>query len=163
MKKTTLVLAAGCALVVSVGSLAFAADIVGTVMDASGQALNGSKVSAADQSGKVAGDAITDQQGRYVISGLRPGQYDIKLDPAAANLKGDTAVSYVDNKGLTVDWAVGPSREAIATARPGTGQSTNSNLSQITSSDEMKDKDKDPPPGCKGMPGPPCGPKSPKK
>ena len=32
MKKTTLVLAAGCALVVSVGSFAFAADIVGTVI-----------------------------------------------------------------------------------------------------------------------------------
>lgn len=160
MKKTTLGLAAGCALVVSVGSFAFAADIVGTVMDASGQAVNGSKVSAADQSGKIAGDAITDQQGRYVISGLRPGQYDIKLDPAIANLKGDTAVSYVDAKGLTVDWAVGPSREAIATARPGTQQSAMGNLSQITSSE---DKDKDSPPGCKGMEGPPCGPKSPKK
>jgi Carboxypeptidase regulatory-like domain len=161
MKKTTLVLAAGCALAMGISSFAIAADIVGTVMDASGQAVNGSKVSAADQSGKIAGDAITDQQGRYVISGLRPGQYDIKLDPAVANLKGDTAVSYVDDKGLTVDWAVGPLREPIATARPGNGQSTIGNLSQITSSEEANDKDS--PPGCKGMTGPPCGPKSPKK
>jgi hypothetical protein len=160
MKKATLVLAAGCALVVSVGSFAFAAEIVGTVIDAGGQAVSGSKVSAADQSGQIAGNATTNQQGRYVISGLRPGQYDIKLDPATANLKGDTAVSYVDSKGLTVDWAVGPSREAIATARPGTQQTAIGNVSQITSSE---DKDKDPPPGCKGMPGPPCGPKSPKK
>jgi hypothetical protein len=159
MKKTTLVLAAGCALVVSVGSFAFAADIVGTVMDASGQAVNGSKVSAADQSGQIAGNAVTDQQGRYVISGLRPGQYDIKLDPATANLKGDTAVSYVDAKGLTVDWAVGKSRDAIATARPGTKQTAIGNSSPITSSAETNDG----PPGCKGMEGPPCGPKSPKK
>ena len=158
MKKATLVLAAGCALVMSLKSFATAAEIVGTVVDASGQAVNGSKVIAADRSGQIAGDAITDQQGRYVISGLRPGQYDIKLDPAVANLKGDTAVSYVDAKGLTVDWAVGPSREAIATARPGTEQSAIGNLSRIGSS-----SDKDSPPGCKGMDGPPCGPKSPKK
>jgi hypothetical protein len=161
MKKTMLVLAAGCALAMSIGSFAFAADIVGTVMDASGQAVNGSKVSAADQRGQIAGNATTDQQGRYVISGLRPGQYDIKLDPATANLKGDTAVSYVDAKGLTVDWSVGKSREAIATARPGTEQSAIGNPSTIASSEEMKDKDS--PPGCKGMEGPPCGPKSPKK
>jgi hypothetical protein len=161
MKKTTFVLAAGCALAIGVGSFAFAADIVGTVTDASGQAVNGSKVSAADQSGQIAGNAVTDQQGRYVISGLRPGQYDIKLDPATANLKGDTAVSYVDAKGLTVDWAVGKSRDAIATARPGTEQLGIGNPSTIASSEEMKDKDS--PPGCKGMEGPPCGPKSPKK
>jgi len=159
MKRIALVLASGSVLVASVASFAVAADIVGTVVDASGQAVNGSKVSAADQSGQIAGNAITDLQGRYAISGLRPGQYDIKLDPAAANLKGDTAVSYVDAKGLTVDWAVGPSRQAIATARPGTRQSTIGNLSQVTSSEE----DKDSPPGCKGMQGPPCGPKSPKK
>jgi hypothetical protein len=160
MKKTLLGLAAGCALV-SVGSFAVAADIVGTVVDASGLAVNGFKVSVADQSGQIAGNAITDLQGRYVIGGLRPGQYDIKLDPATANLKGDTAVSYVNAKGLTVDWAVGPSRQAIATARPGTQQSTIGSLSQVTSSEESKDKDS--PPGCKGMTGPPCGPKSPKK
>jgi Carboxypeptidase regulatory-like domain len=160
MHKTTIVLAGVCALVVSAGSFAIAADIVGTVMDAGGQAVAGSKVSAADQSGQTVGDATTDQQGRYVISGLRPGQYDIKLDPAAANLKGDTAVSYVDAKGLTVDWAVGASRAAIATARPGTQQSAIGNLSQVTPSDS---DDKDSPPGCKGMVGPPCGPKSPKK
>ena len=160
MKKTMLVLAAGCGLLASAGSFAIAADIVGTVMDAGGLAVSGSKVSAADQSGQTVGDATTDQQGRYVISGLRPGQYDIKLDPAAANLKGDTAVSYVDAKGLTVDWAVGASRAAIATARPGTQQSAIGNLSQVTPSDS---DDKDSPPGCKGMVGPPCGPKSPKK
>jgi carboxypeptidase family protein len=160
MHKTTIVLAGVCALVVSAGSFAIAADIVGTVMDAGGQAVAGSKVSAADQSGQTAGDATTDQQGHYVISGLRPGQYDIKLDPAAANLKGDTAVSYVDAKGLTVDWAVGASRAAIATARPGTQQAAMGNLSQVTPSDS---DDKDSPPGCKGMVGPPCGPKSPKK
>ena len=161
MRKTTLVLAAGCALAIGVGSFAFAADIVGTVMDASGQGVNGSKVSAVDRSGQTAGNATTDLQGRYVIGGLRPGQYDIKLEPASANLKGDTAVTYVDSKGLTVDWAVGRSRQAIATARPGTQQSAIGNLSQITSSEEKKDKDS--PPGCKGMDGPPCGPKSPKK
>jgi Carboxypeptidase regulatory-like domain len=161
MRKTMLLLTAGCALAVSVGSAATAADIVGTVMDASGQAVNGSKVSAVDRSGQTAGNATTDLQGRYVIGGLRPGQYDIKLEPASANLKGDTAVSYVDSKGLTVDWAVGPSRQAIATARPGTQQSAAGGLNQIASDD--KGKDKDSPPGCKGMDGPPCGPKSPKK
>jgi Carboxypeptidase regulatory-like domain len=161
MRKTMLVLAAGCALAMAIRSFAIAADIVGTVMDASGHVVNGSKISAADQRGQIAGNAITDQQGRYVISGLRPGQYDIKLDPAAANLQGNTAVSYVDGKGLTVNWAVGASREAIATARPGTEQSAIGNPSTLASSEETKDKDS--PPGCKGMDGPPCGPKSPKK
>jgi len=160
MRKVVLGVAFGCALMAGAGPFAIAADIVGTVMDSSGQAVAGSNVSAADQSGQTVGDATTDQQGRYVISGLRPGQYDIKLDPAAANLKGDTAVSYVDAKGLTVNWAVGPSRDAIATARPGTQQSAIDNPSQITPSDS---DDKDSPPGCKGMVGPPCGPKSPKK
>ncbi|MGC2493596.1 carboxypeptidase-like regulatory domain-containing protein [Candidatus Binatus sp.] len=120
----------------------------------------GSKVSAADQGGHIAGDATTNKQGCYVISGLRPGQYDIKLDPCTANLKGDTAVSYVDAKDLTVDWAVGLSRAAIATARPGTRQAAMGNLSQIPPSDS---DERDSPPGCKGMIGPPCGPKSPKE
>jgi hypothetical protein len=156
MKKNILALAAGCALAVSVGSFAVAADIVGTVTDASGQALNGSKISVADQSGRIAGNATTDQQGRYVIGGLRPGQYDITLDPATANLKGDTAVSYLNDRGLTVDWAVAPSREAIATARLGAEQPTVSNSSAIASSASTTDS----PPGCKGMTGPACGPKS---
>jgi carboxypeptidase family protein len=161
MKKSMLAFVAACSVAVSVSSFAIAADIVGIVMDASGQAVNGSKISVADESGRIAGNAVTDQQGRYAIGGLRPGQYDIKLDPATANLKGDTAVSYLDAKGLTVDWAVGPSRQAIATARPGTQQSTTGNLSQITSSDDTNENDS--PPGCKGMTGPSCGPKSPKK
>lgn len=160
MKKTMLVLAAGCSLMMSVGKVVLAADIVGTVVDASGSAVVGSKVSVADQSGRIAGDAITDQQGRYAIQGLRPGQYDIKLDPASADLKGSTAVSYVNDEGTTVDWSTGPSREAIATARPGTQQATVGN--PVVASSEDKD-DKDSPPGCKGMVGPPCGPKSPKK
>ena len=159
MKRNLLASAAVCVLVVGVGSLAIAADIVGTVMDASGQAVTGSKISVADETGRILGNATTDRQGRYTIEGLRPGQYDIKLDPASATLKGQTAVGYLDAKGLTVNWAVGPSRDAIATARPGTQQSAVGGPSTIASSSDTQDG----PPGCKGMTGPPCGPKSPKK
>ena len=159
MKKTILALA-GCTLAIGLASsFAIAADIVGTVTDASGQAVSGSKISVADQSGQIAGDAITDRQGRYAITGLQPGEYDIKLDPATANLKGDTAVSYLDNRGLTVNWAVGPSREALATAQLGTQQPAVSSMSPLESSAS----DSPSPPGCKGMTGPPCGPKSSKK
>jgi hypothetical protein len=159
MRKTILAWAAGCALALSTGSFAVAADIVGSVVDSSGQAVRGSKISVADQSGQIAGNAITDQQGRYAINGLRDGQYNITLDAAGANAKGDTAVSYLGEKGLTVNWAVGPSREAIATAQVGTLQQTTvSTLSPIASSASAQTS----PPGCKGQSGPPCGPKSPK-
>jgi Carboxypeptidase regulatory-like domain len=159
MKKSMLAFVAACSVAVSVSSFAIAADIVGIVMDASGQAVNGSKISVADESGRIAGNAVTDQRGRYAIEGLRPGQYDIKLEPASANLKGDTAVGYLDNKGLTVNWAVDPSRAAIATARLGTQHSAVNNSSMIASSADSNDS----PPGCQGMTGPPCGPKSAKK
>jgi uncharacterized surface anchored protein len=95
-EKNMLALAGSCALIVSANSFIVAVDIVGNVTDASGQALSGSKNCLADQSGRTLGDTVTDQSGRYAIEDLRPGLYNIKLEPASSNLKGDTAVGYVD-------------------------------------------------------------------
>lgn len=156
MKKTILVWAAGCALAISVASFAIAADIVGSVIDAGGNAVPNSKISIANQAGQVSGQAVTDQQGRYAVGGLPDGQYNITLDPAGANSRGDTAVSYLGAKGLTVNWSVGPSRQPIATAQTGTMQAA------VTTNNSVVTADSSSPPGCKGKIGPPCGPKSPK-
>jgi len=53
MEKTILVLVAGCALAMVVGSSAFAAEIVGIGANANGRPVSGAKVSVADQTGRI--------------------------------------------------------------------------------------------------------------
>jgi len=159
MKKTLMALIAGCAVLVGVSSRAVCADIVGTVLDASGSAVSGAMVSITTQDGLNTGSAITDAQGNYAIDNISSGLYHITLaPPAGAGARGQAVASYVGDMGQTVNWAVAPGREAVAFAMPGITKA-NPDLSGVAVASDSKDS----PPGCKGMPGPPCGPKKSKK
>jgi uncharacterized repeat protein (TIGR01451 family) len=50
--------------------------------DESDPPLEGIRVLARDDAGAVAGEAVTGEDGGYLVEGLRPGEYSIELDPA---------------------------------------------------------------------------------
>lgn len=159
MNKLFVGLIAGSALVAAAISSALCAEIVGSVLDANGNAVPGVKLSTTTQDGRRIGNAITDDQGAYAIDGMSSGLYYITLAPPAGSaLLGQSVASYVGDRGMTVNWAVAPGREPLASAMPGV-HNGNPGISAIAAAS----KKDDPPPGCKGMPGPPCGPKKSKK
>lgn len=92
--------------------------LVGTVVNTQGNPVAGAKVIAKDPSGKVIGEAVTNNQGQYVIQNLPPGKYQLTLDPQVP-FKGETVLASIPNEGLTVDWVVSSNAPAIATAIPG--------------------------------------------
>ena len=123
MKKTACaVLAAFLILSTLPGQIVFAQPagptLVGTVVDIQGNPVAGVKVAAKDTSGKVIGEAVTNNQGQYVIQNLPPGQYQLTLDPQLP-YKGETVVASIPSEGLTVNWVVSPTDPAVATAIPG--------------------------------------------
>ncbi len=146
--------AISAALLLGFAMSAFGADIVGTVADPSGAPIPGVTISAGSKTGTQVGTAISDSLGRYAMHGIQPGTYTL-------NAHGQSAVSYVGEDGLTVDWGVASNAPAIATAHEGTGSGTAQ--SPVGISNPIASGNKSNPPGCKGMPGPPCGPKSDKK
>ncbi|HEV3112935.1 MAG TPA: carboxypeptidase-like regulatory domain-containing protein [Candidatus Binataceae bacterium] len=159
MNKLFVVLTAGCALLAAAISPAPCAEIVGTVLDANGNAVPGVRVSTTTQDGQRIGDAVSDGQGAYAIDDVSSGLYYITLaPPAGSDLHGQSVASYVGGTGLTVNWAVAPGREPVAAAMPGVNND-NPGISAIAAAS----KPHHPPHGCKGMPGPPCGPKKSKK
>jgi hypothetical protein len=92
------------------------ADIVGTMVNTAGAPVTGVTVSVQTQAGAAVSSGVTDETGQYVIRGLVPGTYTLIS-------KGQSAVAYVGNQGLTVDWGIGPNSQIIAAARQGTAQS----------------------------------------
>jgi hypothetical protein len=139
MNKLLLALVAGCALTMTFGSPAFSNDIVGTVMDANGNPLQGLQIIVKAQNGQtMAGSAITNPQGQYQIGGLNSGLYNITLDPKGTNLTGQTVVSNLNGNGLTVNWAAAPGRQAIATAQPGIQQPSASSVNSVGFSSERE-------------------------
>jgi hypothetical protein len=91
------------------------ADIVGTIVNPAGAPMTGVTVAVQNQSGAAVGSGVTDETGQYVIHGLVPGIYTLIS-------KGQSAVAYVGDQGLTVDWGVAPNSQVIAAARQGTAQ-----------------------------------------
>ena len=160
MSKYLLAFIAGLTLTLGSGSPALPSDIVGTVVGANGSPLQGAQVIVKAQNGKMMAAAITNQQGQYEIQGLNSGEYYVTLDPRASNIPGQTVVTNLNDNGLTVNWAASPGRQPIATAQPGVHQAWASSSDLSASSNSNDDNDGNSPPGCKGMVGPPCGPKS---
>jgi hypothetical protein len=156
MKKLLLTFAAGCALAISFSPPAFSGDIIGSVVDANGNPLQGVQVIVKAQNSSMTGAAITNQTGQYEIEGLNSGLYYITLDPKGTNLTGQSVVSNLNDNGLTVNWAASPGRQAIATAQPGIQQPSAASVQSSVASTS----DDSSPRGCKDMTGPPCGPKN---
>ncbi len=63
---------------------ALSEDLVGTVADGDGQAVQGVKILVHSRDGQATEVASTDASGQYRIAGLDPGQYLITLDPPVA-------------------------------------------------------------------------------
>ena len=114
MRNKRTIVAAAAALCLGVASVGFGADIVGTVADTSGAPIPGVTVSVGSQTGTHVGTATSDSLGRYAIRGLQPGTYTFSA-------RGQSAVSYVGDNGLTVDWGVPSNAPPIATAHAGSG------------------------------------------
>jgi hypothetical protein len=70
----------------------------------------------------VAGRAVTDASGKYWITGLKSDTYHYVLDPLQSGYKGGNAVSYLDSEGLTLDWKISRTAQAIALASPGSSE-----------------------------------------
>jgi Carboxypeptidase regulatory-like domain len=159
MKKSLMALIAGCAFAAATCAPALCANIVGTVLNANGNAVPGATVSATTPNGQNVGSAVTNGQGAYSIDGVTSGLYYIMLTPpAGSNLVGQNAASYVGDTGLTVNWSVAPGRQALASAMPGitnisSGPSSFNAVPLASNSSSI-------PPGClkKHIVGPPCGP-----
>jgi Carboxypeptidase regulatory-like domain len=115
--KKFLFVASSLALVLLGSTVAvWSADIVGAIVNPSGSPLTGVTVSVQNQAGAAVSSGVTDESGQYVIHGLAPGTYTLIS-------QGQTAVAYVGDQGLTVDWGIASNSQVIAAARQGTGQS----------------------------------------
>ena len=113
MKKLLLVTWGAGVLLLGSAAAASSADIVGTIVNPSGAPIPGVTVSAQTQAGAAVGSGVTDEAGRYVVHGLVPGTYVLVS-------KGQSAVTYVGDQGVTVDWGIAADSRVIAAARQGT-------------------------------------------
>ena len=94
--------------------------LIGMVRNNQNQPVSGLKVLAKVSSGQIVSQGTTDALGRYAVQNLLAGRYQLTLDTANSPYKGQTVVSAVGDKGLTVDWLVSESAPALAMATPGT-------------------------------------------
>ena len=116
MKKLLFVASSLALVLLGSAVAASSADIVGTIVSTAGAPVTGVTVSVQNQAGAAVGSGVTNETGQYAIHGLVPGTYTLIS-------KGQSAVAYVGEQGLTVDWGIAPNSQIIAAARQGTGQS----------------------------------------
>jgi hypothetical protein len=119
MSKSLVILIVGCILALAITTPAICEDLVGTVANGNGQAVQGVKVIVHSSDGEITEAATTDASGQYIVSGLDPGQYLITLDPAGSGVQGQTVAGYLGEVGLTVNWSVESGTSPLASAQPG--------------------------------------------
>jgi Carboxypeptidase regulatory-like domain len=116
MKKLLVVASSSALLLLGSAMAVSSADIVGVIVSPAGAPVRGFRVSVQNQAGAAVGNGVTDETGRYVIHGLAPGTYTLFS-------QGQSAVTYVGDQGITVDWGIAPNSQIIAAARQGTAPS----------------------------------------
>lgn len=121
MKRATQRMLQGILMIaVLIGGTAWAADVVGNVLDGQNNAVSGVKINVIDHAtGKVVGEGITNSKGLYEITGLSPGKYDFALNPLNTGFQAGTISSEVTNAGLTLNWTVSPLAAASAVGTAG--------------------------------------------
>lgn len=107
------------------------AEVVGTVRTVAGKPVQGVKIQAVQESGTLAGEALSGLKGTYTIDGLKPGKYVFKLVPQATGFQAGNGVAYLGDKGLTIDWTVSPDAVALDDATAGTGTSAASVIGSL--------------------------------
>jgi hypothetical protein len=100
---------------------AFCADVVGKVVDAQERPVAKVKIVVESSEKKILSEAHSDANGRYQVTGLKPGTYNYILDPGGSGFKGGDAVSNLGPKGLTIDWHLSATDGAVALASDGAG------------------------------------------
>ena len=124
MKGLTLAFSAALFLVIVGSGTGSCADVVGSVTDFAGRSVRGAVITAKDTADKVQSQAVTDVQGHYILSGLRPGQYRYFLNVKSLGFKNGAAVAPMGMGGLTIDWKVSSQNAAMAMATDGVNTST---------------------------------------
>src|SRR5229473_3604037 len=99
---------------VAIATPAFAAAVCGVARNAQNQPIAGLPVTAKDSSCNVIGQATTDTDGRYVITGLPQGTVDIFLETGGTTYKPGSGVLNLTEASADVNWEVSPSSAALA-------------------------------------------------
>lgn len=96
----------------------FCADLAGSIVDTQGHTVSGAKLLVKNLTNSTLSEVHSNGNGRYQVTGLPPGNYQYILFPVS-RFKGGDAVSYLSDKGLTIDWHVTDTAPAIAFASIG--------------------------------------------
>jgi Carboxypeptidase regulatory-like domain len=99
---------------VAIAAPAFAAAVCGVARNAQNQPIAGLPVTCKDSSGNVLGQATTDADGRYVITGLPQGTVDIFLEAGGTTYKAGSGVLNLTEASADVNWEVSPASAALA-------------------------------------------------
>jgi Carboxypeptidase regulatory-like domain/TonB-dependent Receptor Plug Domain len=89
--------------------------IRGTVQDPTGGVLPGATVTLTNTGTKAMQTAVTDGRGQYILGGIFPGTYDMKVELAGFKTyeQKAIAVSPTDNRGIDVRLEVGQQNETV--------------------------------------------------
>ncbi len=104
---------------VSTSGLAFAqgssATIRGSVQDSTGAVLPGATVTVTNTGTKAVQTTVTDDRGSYLLAGLFPGTYDLKVELSGFKTYERTAVALSpnDNRGIDVRLELGQQSELV--------------------------------------------------
>ena len=91
------------------------ATIRGTVQDSSGGVLPGATITLTNAGTKAAQSTVSDARGQYIVTGLFPGHYDMKVELSGFKLyeQKDLSLSPNDNRGIDVRLDVGQQTETV--------------------------------------------------
>jgi hypothetical protein len=89
-----------------------ASEVVGRVVEIGGRPVAGEQVRLREEAKDTSQTVVTDAMGRYWIQNVKPGPYVLYV-------RNQSAVAYVDEPGLTVDWGVSPGAPPVAVATRG--------------------------------------------
>lgn len=99
---------------VVIAAPAFAAAVCGVARTAQNEPIAGLPVVCKDNAGNILGQATTDAQGRYVITGLPQGTVDIFLEGGGTPYKPGSGVLNLTEASADVNWEVSSAAAALA-------------------------------------------------
>ncbi len=95
-------------------------NIAGVVVDQNGNPVSRVQIFAKDAAGKILAQGITDDAGRYCLTGLPTGQYTLVDEPPPnVVLKSEPVVTNLPVEGLKVDWNLSAASALANAASPG--------------------------------------------
>jgi len=136
----TLLLLVSLCLCVCVANAQFKASIQGTVVDPSGAAVVGAKVTITNQDTGTVRDTVTSAEGFYRLSQLPPGKYTVSVEAAGfkKSTSQDVVVEAEQPRGFDVTLTVGSAQESVTVTAPtGELETENANVNTTIGSQEV--------------------------